>query len=177
MNRKEYTIMNKKSTFSGHLIQAVLPLFLALFLICLVPPAGAWAKTGCQPACAAALKATGNISKIKYKSITPMDFGGFSASAQKKAVSFIYICDGKEVYSICVAKAGNTADAKSLLKTLKTYKTNNCSSTYLSDYSATEQKVFRNAVCGRKGNYVWYIAMSPRKSANTKGQKALKSKL
>lgn len=89
----------------------------------------------------------------------------------------MYLCDAKEVYSICVAMAGNTDDAKSLLKTLKTYKTNNCSSTYLSDYSSTEQKVFKNAVCGRKGNYVWYIAMSPRKSANTKGQKALKSKL
>lgn len=169
--------MNKKSTYTGHLIQAFLPLFLAVFLICLIPSSGASAKTDCQAACAAALKATGNSSKIKYKSITPMDFGGFSASAQKKTVSFMYICDAKEVYSICVAMAGTTDDAKSLLKALKTYKTNNCGSTYLNDYSSTEQKVFKNAVCGRKGNYVWYIAMSPRKSANTKGQKALKSKL
>lgn len=169
--------MNKTSTLTKHLIPAFLPFFLGFFLICLIPSAGVSAKTGCQPACAAALKATGNSSKIKYKSATPMDFGGFSASAQKKAVSFMYICDAKEVYSICVARAGNAADAKSLLKTLKTYKTNNCNSGYLSDYSATEQKVFKNAVCGRKGNYVWYIAMSPQKSTNTKGQKALKRKL
>lgn len=169
--------MNKTSTLIGHLIQASLPFFLTVFLICLIPPAAASAKTDCQPACAAALKATGNSSKLKYKSVTPMDFGGFSALAQKKAVSFMYICDAKEVYSICVAKAGNAADAKSLLKTLKTYKTNNCNSGYLRDYSATEQKVFKNAVCGRNGNYVWYIAMSPHKSTNIKGQKALKSKL
>ncbi|MCM1246325.1 MAG: hypothetical protein NC293_11855, partial [Roseburia sp.] len=94
--------MNKTSTLT-HTMK-ILPFFLFVFLICLIPSTGASAKTGCQSACAAALKAAGNSSKIKYKSTTPMDFGGFSASAQKKAVSFMYICDAKEVYSICVAK-------------------------------------------------------------------------
>lgn len=154
----------------------ILPL-LAAALISLAPCEAKAAKAGCRSACAAALKATGNSSKIKYKSENPMDFGGFSASVRKKAVSFMYVCDAKEVYSICVAKAENSADAKSLLKALNTYKKSNCNSGYLSDYAKTEQKVLKNAICGRKGNFVWYIAMSSGKSVNTKGQKALKKKI
>ena len=64
-----------------------------------------------------------------------------------------------------------------MLKSLKAYKANNSSSDYLSDYSAFEQKLFKNAVCGRKGKYVWYIAMSEKKSVNKKGQDVLKQKL
>ena len=48
---------------------------------------------------------------------------------------------------------------------------------YLSDYSKTEQKVFKNAIYGKKGTFVWYIAMSPSKAVNKKGQAALKKKL
>lgn len=157
-------------------LAVILPL-LAAALVSLTPCEATAAKARCQPACAAALKATGNSSRIKYKSENPMDFGGFSASVRKKAVSFMYVCDAKEVYSICVAKAESPTGAKALLKALNTYKKSNCNSGYLSDYSKTEQKVLKNAVCGRKGNYVWYIAMSSSKSVNIKGQKALKKKV
>ena len=43
--------------------------------------------------------------------------------------------------------------------------------------SSTEQKVFKNALCGKKGRYVWYIALSHQKAVNTKGQDAIKKKL
>ena len=74
-------------------------------------------------------------------------------------------------------EASNTSDAKALASVLKNYKKRNCKSDYLSDYSSTEKKVFKNAVYGRKGNYVWYISMSSDKSKNKKGQTALKKKL
>lgn len=150
-----------------------------IFSLCLVYQADlrAAAKPNCKTACAAALKATGNSAKIKYTSKNAFDFGGFSASARKKVSSIMYLCDAKEVYSICVVKAGSRSDANTLYKTLKSYKTNNCSSGYLSDYSKEEQKVLTNAVCGKKGKYVWYIAMSENKATNTKGQRALKTKL
>ena len=45
------------------------------------------------------------------------------------------------------------------------------------DFTAAEKQVFQNAVCGQKGKYVWYIAMSPKKDVNMKGQTALKKKL
>ena len=88
-----------------------------------------------------------------------------------------YLCDEKEVYSLCVAKASSNSDASKLLKSLKSYKKRNSSSDYLSDYSSTEQKVFKNALCGKKGKYVWYIALSSDKSVNKKGQTALKKAL
>lgn len=81
------------------------------------------------------------------------------------------------MYSLCVLQAKSPASAKSLLKQLQKYKKNNGNSGYLQDYSSTEQKVFQNAVCGRKGTYVWYIAMSDTKTANIYGQKAIKKKL
>ena len=74
-------------------------------------------------------------------------------------------------------KAKTTSQAKSLSKVLKNYKKRNCKSDYLSDYSSVERKVFQNAVYGRKGAYVWYIAMSPNKKTNQKGQTAIQKKL
>jgi hypothetical protein len=88
-----------------------------------------------------------------------------------------YVFDAKEAYSLCVMQAKNASQAKSLLGTLKSYKKRNCKSDYLSDYTAAEKQVFQNAVCGQKGKYVWYIAMSPKKDVNMKGQTALKKKL
>ena len=78
---------------------------------------------------------------------------------------------------ICVIKAKNVSAAKSLFGTLKKYKQSNCKSNYLSDYSSAEKKVFQNAVCGKKGKYVWYIAMSPSKKSNNKGQTAIKKNI
>lgn len=134
-------------------------------------------KVTCKTLCGSALKATGGSKKLKYASTTALDFGALSSSARKKVKSIQYICDAKEVYSLCVIKAKNTSHAKSLLKTLNKYKKRNCKSDYLSDYSATERKVFKNAVCGKKGKYVWYVAVSPKKKVNNKGQKAIKKKL
>jgi len=131
----------------------------------------------CKSLCGAALKAAGGSENLKYQSDDAINFGALSASDNKKIKSIQYLCDEKEVYSLCVLQAKNGAGAKSLLKQLKKYKKNNCTSDYLQDYSSTEQKVFKNAVCGRKGNYVWYIAMSATKTDNTNGQKAIKKKL
>lgn len=131
----------------------------------------------CKSLCGEALKATGGSSNLKYQSVSAMDFGGLSFSARKKVKQIQYVCDDKEAYSLCVIEANNTSGSKAILKQLKKYKKNNSKSDYLSDYSADEQKVFKNAVCGRKGNVVWYIAMSTSKKNNQKGQKAIKKKL
>lgn len=135
------------------------------------------AAVNCKSLCQAALKETGGESRLKYQSKKAEDFGGFSASDREKVSSIMYVCDEKEAYSLCVAKASSSSGAADLLKSLKSYKSNNSSSDYLSDYSKEEQKVFKNALCGRKGKYVWYIAMSSKKSENKKGQTALKEKL
>lgn len=131
----------------------------------------------CKSLCGVALKATGGSDKLKYTSSSAIDFGGLSASARNKVKSISYVCDAKEVYSLCVIKAKNAQDAKSVLKALQKYKKANSNSDYLSDYSREERNVFQNAICGKKGCYVWYIAMSSQKSQNTKGQKALKKKI
>lgn len=153
--------------------------FILAFLAGILPQMAAEAKVqpSCKALCSAALKAIGGDGKLKYTSTSAIDFGGLSASARDKVKNIQYICDAKEVYSLCLIEAGNTANAKAVLKALKKYKKNNCSSNYLSDYSSTEKKVFRNAVCGRKGKFVWYIAMSPKKAKNNKGQAAIKKKM
>lgn len=127
--------------------------------------------------CSEVLKVTGNKNKLKYKSEKATDFAGFSIADCKKVSSIMYVCDDKEVYSLCVAKAKNAKGASKLLKSLKSYKKANANSDYLSDYSKQEQKVLKNSVCGKKGSYVWYIAMSGSKSVNKKGQSALKNKI
>ena len=144
-----------------------------------LPVAEAKAKTevSCKSLCSAALKATGGSKKLKYTSTSAIDFGGLSASVRDKVKNIQYICDAKEVYSLCLIKTENTSNAKTVLNALKKYKKNNSNSNYLSDYSSTEKKVFKNAVCGKKGKFVWYIAMSPKKATNNKGQTAIKKKL
>lgn len=128
------------------------------------------ASVNCKNLCKTALKATGNSDKLKYQSQDEHDFAGFSISQYKKVSSIMYIFDSKEVYSLCVVKAKSTSNAVSLQKSMKSYKSNNCNSDYLGDYSPEEQKVLKNAVYGRKGKYVWYIAMSSAKSVNEKAQ-------
>ena len=161
----------------GIRITACILAFVMVFGMFLQVPVLADAAVSCKTLCQAALKKTGGESKLKYQSAKAEDFGGFSASDRKKVSSVMYVCDEKEAYSLCVAKASSNSDAADLLKSLISYKSANSISDYLSDYSSDEQKVFKNALCGRKGKYVWYIAMSSKKSVNKKGQTALKEKL
>lgn len=153
----------------------------ALFLagLSLRHPSELMAKSvpDCKSLCSAALKATGGSQYLKYKSTSAIDFGALSYSARNKVKAIQYVCDSKEVYSLCVMQASNKSGAKTLHKQLKKYIKNNKNSMYLSDYSSSEQKVFKNAVCGRKGSVVWYIAMSAGRAENIKGQKAIKGKL
>ncbi len=115
--------------------------------------------------------------KLKYQSVKASDFGGFSVSEREKVSSILYACDEAEVYSICVVKAASRSDAAEVLKYFKAYKTRNTGSSYLQDYSSSQQDVFKNAVCRRKRKYAWYIAMSTSKSDNKNGQKAIKKKI
>lgn len=133
--------------------------------------------TDCAALCKAALKVTGNSDKLKYKSEAAIDFGALGSSDRKRVSEIIYLCDKKEAYSIAVINTSSTKDAKALYKSLKTYKKNNSKSDYLGDYSAAEQKVFKNAVVAKKGTYVWYIAMSEKKGNNNKGSKAISKSL
>lgn len=134
-------------------------------------------KTTCKSLCKAALDETGGSSKLKYQTTKKDGFSGFRVSDSKKVSSLVYLCDEKEVYAICVVKATSKSNASKLLESMKTFREQNSGSDYLSDYSASEQKVFKNAVCGKKGKYVWYIAMSEKKSVNKKGQTKIKELL
>lgn len=169
VNRRNRTLWKKGTA-------CLLSLVLAIGMM-LQLTASAQAAVSCKSLCQAVLKETGGEGSLKYKSTKAKDFGGFSASDREKVSSLMYLCDEKEACSICVIKASSNSGAAELLKSLKAYKANNSSSDYLSDYSASEQKLFKNAVCGRKGKYVWYIAMSEKKSVNKKGQDVLKQKL
>lgn len=154
---------------------------LALVLFAHVTPSAAYTKSSktvdCKTLCAAVLKATGGSKKLKYTSVNAMDFGGLSVSDRAKVKSMQYVCDAKEVYSVCVIETASSKHAKSIVNALKKYKKNNCSSQYLSDYSKAERKVFKNTIYGKKGCYVWYIAMSPKKAQNNKGKTAIGKKL
>lgn len=134
-------------------------------------------KVTCKSLSKAALDKTGGSSKLKYQTTKKDGFSGFTVSDTKKVSSLVYLCDEKEVYAICVVKASSKANAASLLSSMKSYQEQNSQSDYLGDYSASEQKVFKNAVCGRKGKYVWYIAMSENKSDNQKGHTRIKELL
>lgn len=152
---------------------------IAVLLVGIFPLAGARvnAAVSCKSLCGAALKASGGSENLEYQSDNAMDFGALSASARKKVKAMQYVCDSKEVYSLCVMQAKNAAGAKALQKQLQKYKKSNSGSDYLQDYSSEEQEVFKNAICGRKGKYVWYIALSPQEEVNIKGEKAIKKKL
>ena len=126
-------------------------LAMTLLIGLVAEPAQAKPKANCKSLCSAALKATGGSANLKYASKSALDFGALSSAARKKVKTMQYV--------------------------LKSYKKRNCKSDYLSDYTAAEKQVFQNAVCGQKGKYVWYIAMSPKKDVNMKGQTALKKKL
>lgn len=151
---------------------------LAAGIMLYAPPSTAQAAdVTCKELCQAVLGATGNGDKLEYQSSNAQDFGGFSISDREKVSSIMYVYDAKEIYSICVIKTSKKSESKQLLKSLKAYKANNSGSDYLSDYTPDEQKVFQNAICGKKGKFVWYIAMSPTKSVNKKGQAAIKKSI
>ena len=154
---------------------------LLAFACCLLalgkPPITTDAAASAKSLCKAALDATGGSKQLTSQTTQAGDCPIFTVAQSKKISSIAYLCDDQELYSICVAKAAKKSDASGLLKTIHTYKKNNSSSDYLGDYSQTEQKVFKNAVCGKKGQYVWYIAMSSNKDVNKKGQDALKRQL
>lgn len=139
--------------------------------------AEAASKVTCKKLCKAALNVTGGSSKLQYQTTKALEFPGFSASDAEDVSSIAYLCDEKEVYCICVAKASSKSKAKDLLNSLKAYHDQGVHSDYLDDYSNNEQKVIKNAVYGRKGRYVWYIAMSTKKSVNKKGQTKIKEQL
>lgn len=131
----------------------------------------------CTSLCKAAVKVADNADKLKYKSQLALDFGALSSSDRKKVDEIFYLCDKKEAYSIAIINSKNAKDAKALYKSLKTYKNNNCKSDYLGDYTSAEQKVFKNAIVGKKGTYVWYIAISEKKNNNNKCSKAIKKNI
>ncbi|MCX4317481.1 MAG: DUF4358 domain-containing protein [Lachnospiraceae bacterium] len=162
----------------GRRIAAVL---LAFFLFAGLLPDSlsveAAAKITCKKLCQTALKETGGSSKLEYQTTKKTDFPGFTISESEKISSLAYLCDEKEVYAICVVKAKSKSDAADLLESLQTYQESLSESDYLNDYSSTEQKILKNSVCGKKGKYVWYIAMSTKESVNKKGQTKIKKKL
>ncbi len=170
---------NNEKSWSKNLkkMTCLLLAFACCALTLLQAPCAANAKASAKSLCKAALDATGGESQLKFQTTKAGDCPIFTVAQGKKISSIAYLCDDKEIYSICVVKAAKKVDASGLLKSIKEYKKNNSNNDYLSDYSKTEQKVFRNAICGKKGSYVWYIAMSSQKAVNQKGQDALKQQL
>ena len=143
-----------------HFLSAVLVISALLVGLLVQTPACEQAKSvSCKSLCRAALKKTGGAENLKYQSEKASDFGGFSVSERKKVSSILYACDDAEVYSICVVKAASKSDAAEVLKYFKAYKARNTGSSYLEDYSSAQQDVFKNAVCGRKGKYAWYLSL------------------
>ncbi|MBR1743831.1 MAG: hypothetical protein IJ733_18620 [Lachnospiraceae bacterium] len=128
-------------------------------------------------ACSAALKATGNAKKIKYKSTTPSDFDAISYKYNKKVSAMFFVTSDNTVYNICVAQGKSANDAKTLYKAFAQYKENQIHGLYFdTDFSKAEQNVMKNAIYGRKGKFVWYISMSSKKK-NLAGETALKKKI
>ena len=159
------------------LVAALLAVLLVAGLLQSTVSVEAATKVTCKKLCQAALKATGGSSKLEYQTTGKTDFPGFTISESEKISSLAYLCDEKEVYAICVVKAKSKEDAADLLESLETYQESLKESDYLSDYTSTEQKILKNSVCGKKGKYVWYIAMSTKESVNKKGQTKIKKKL
>ena len=130
-----------------------------------------------KKACAAAIKATGNVKKITYKSTTASDFDAISFTHQKKVASSFFVTSDNMAYCVCVARAKNVNYAKKLYKAFKNYKYNKTHDTYFKkDYTKSEQSVLKGAVYGRKGKYVWYISMG-NTTNNKKGERAVKKVL
>lgn len=146
---------------------------MVIMCISLFPQMGQAAKKkeSCKTLCGYALKATGGAKKLKYSSAAALDFGALTHSVRSQVKTIQYVCDSKEAYSLCVMEAKNGKGAKKLYNALKKYQKANSKSDYLSDYSKTEQKVFKNAIYGKKGTFVWYIAMSPSKAVNKKDRR------
>ena len=147
---------------------------LLAFACCLLalgkPPITADAAASAKSLCKAALDATGGSKQLTSQTTQAGDCPIFTVAQSKKISSIAYLCDDQEIYSICVAKAAKKSDASDLLKSIKTYKKNNSSSDYMGDYSQTEQKVFKNAVCGKKDSTSGTLLCHPIKTLIKKGR-------
>lgn len=155
-------------------------LIVAVALMGFLPQNTAVAKGGkksCKSLCSAVVKKTGGAGKLKYTSRKASDFGALSFREKSKVKKMQYSHDKKEVYGVCIIEAKKAAGAKSLYTAVKKYVEKNCDSNNLKNFTLEEQSVLTNAIYGRKGKYVWYIAMSDQKEKNGKGEKALKKKL
>ena len=165
-------IMKNKKLFLG----TVLVLLVSMLLGVNVNSASAKDSKE-KKACAAAIKATGNVKKITYKSTTASDFDAISFTHQKKVASSFFVTSDNMAYCICIARAKNVNYAKKLYKAFKNYKYNKTHDTYFKkDYTKSEQSVLKSAVYGRKGKYVWYISMG-NTTNNKKGERAVKKVL
>lgn len=130
-----------------------------------------------KTACASAVKKTGNVKKLTFKTSTPSDFDAISFRHDKKVHSMYYVADDKTVYNVCVVKTKTTAYAEKIYKAFADYKKARLDNEYFkTDYTKVEQNIMKNAIYGRQGKYVWYISMSSKKK-NKAGQAALKKKL
>ena len=152
MKREHGNRNNHQNSGLGRMKKMVCSLlaFVCFALALVQAPAVAEAKASAKSLCKAALDATGGSSYLTSQTTKAGDCPIFTVAQSKKISSIAYLCDDKEIYSICVVKAAKKSDASGLLKSIKAYQKNNSSSDYLGDYSQTEQNVFKNAVCGKK---------------------------
>ena len=93
-------IMKNKKLFLG----TVLVLLVSMLLGVNVNSASAKDSKE-KKACAAAIKATGNVKKITYKSTTASDFDAISFTHQKKVASSFFVTSDNMAYCVCVARA------------------------------------------------------------------------
>lgn len=128
---------------------------MVIMCISLFPQMGQAAKKkeSCKTLCGYALKTTGGAKKLKYSSAAALDFGALTHSVRSQVKTIQYVCDSKEAYSLCVMEAKNGKGAKKLYNALKKYQKANSKSDYLSDYSKTEQKVFKKCNLWEKRNF------------------------
>ena len=159
----------------------IIAVFMAAVMLCTftgaskVEAAGAADKV--KNACVAALKATGNKSKVKYTSKNAEEFDGISYKCEKKIEAVFIVTSENAAYSICVAQSKTSKDAKALYQSFAAYKKSRIDDSYFkTDYTKAEQSVMKNAIYGRKGKFTCYISMST-KNKNIAGQTALKKKL
>ena len=120
----------------------------------------------------AALKKTGNASKIQYTDTK--DFNGLGASDTKKVSKMFFASDNKGVYTVAVFKC-KSGKVNAIYNALKKYKRSLTKGNYYkSDYSKTQQRVLGAAVVGKKGNYAYYVAMATSAGKNNRGVAAIK---
>ena len=96
-----------------------------------------------------------------------------SYSNRKKVDDFAYASDSKQIYVVCIVKAGSSSDAKKIKSQFDSNKKDAVNNSYI---SSAERKIAKSARYGSKGNYVWYLSLGS-SSANKKAEKAVKKLL